>query len=180
MLLVIKEKLSRIILKKKKFNWKINLVDTGKNTMTGGRLKRLAKYLKGESFFLTYGDGLSDVNITKLLKFHKKNKKMATVTAVRPPARFGALKLKRNSVSYFKEKSRMDEGWINGGFFVFSEKFLNFIKNDKTYLEREPLEKVTKLKQLSAYRHNGFWQCIDNMRDLISINKKIKEKKIIL
>ena len=166
--------------KNKKFNWKINLVETGKNTMTGGRLKRLTKYLKGESFFLTYGDGLSDINITKLLRFHKKNKKLATVTAVRPPARFGALKIKGNSVSYFKEKSRMDEGWINGGFFVVSYKFLSFIKDDKSLLEREPLEKVTKLKQLSAYRHYGFWQCIDNMRDLISINKKIKEKKIIL
>jgi glucose-1-phosphate cytidylyltransferase len=166
--------------KKKKFNWNINLIDTGKNTMTGGRLRRLKKYLIGGSFFLTYGDGLSDVNIKKLLKFHKKNRKLMTVTAVRPPARFGAIKLKGNFVSYFKEKSRMDEGWINGGFFVVSEKFLNFIKNDKTYLEREPLEKVTKLKQLSAYRHNGFWQCIDNMRDLIFINKKIKEKKITL
>ena len=166
--------------KNKKFNWKINLVETGKNTMTGGRLKRLTKYLKGESFFLTYGDGLSDINITKLLRFHKKNKKLATVTAVRPPARFGALKIKGNSVSYFKEKSRMDEGWINGGFFVVSYKFLSFIKDDKSFLEREPLEKVTKLKQLSAYRHYGFWQCIDNMRDLISINKKIKEKKVTL
>ena len=166
--------------KKKKFNWKINLIDTGKNTMTGGRLKRLAKYFKDESFFLTYGDGLSDVDIMKLLRFHKKNKKLVTVTAVRPPARFGALKLKGNSVSYFKEKSKMDEGWINGGFFVISGKFLKFIRNDKTYLEREPLEKVTKLKELSAYRHSGFWQCIDNMRDLISINKKIKDKKIKL
>jgi len=166
--------------KKKKFNWNINLIDTGKNTMTGGRLKRLKKYLIGETFFLTYGDGLSDINIMKLLKFHKKNKKLVTLTAVRPPARFGALKLNGNSVSYFKEKSRMDEGWINGGFFVISDKFLNFIKNDKTYLEREPLEKVTKVKKLSAYRHNGFWQCIDNMRDLILINKKIKEKKIKL
>jgi glucose-1-phosphate cytidylyltransferase len=129
---------------------------------------------------LTYGDGLSDINITKLLRFHKKNKKLATVTAVRPPARFGALKLKGNSVSYFKEKSRMDEGWINGGFFVVSHKFLNFIRGDKTYLEREPLEKVVKLKELSAYRHNSFWQCIDSTRDLISINKKIKEKKITL
>jgi glucose-1-phosphate cytidylyltransferase len=166
--------------KKKKTNWNVNLIDTGKNTMTGGRLKRLKKYLMGESFFLTYGDGLSDVNIIKLLKFHKKNKKLVTVTAVRPPARFGALKLKGNFVNYFKEKSRMDEGWINGGFFVISDKFLSFIRNDKTYLEREPLEKITKLKELSAYRHNGFWQCIDNMRDLISINKKIKEKKITL
>lgn len=166
--------------KNKRFNWKINLVDTGKYTMTGGRLKRLKKYLKGESFFLTYGDGLSDVNIIKLLKFHKFHKKLITVTAVRPPARFGALKLKGNSVSYFKEKSRMDEGWINGGYFVVSDGFLDFIKNDKTYLEREPLETVVKLKKLSAYRHNGFWQCIDNMRDLIFINKQIKEKKIKL
>ena len=166
--------------KSKKFNWNIHLIETGKNTMTGGRLKRLKKYLIGETFFLTYGDGLSDINIMKLLKFHKKNKKLVTLTAVRPPARFGALKLNGNSVSYFKEKSRMDEGWINGGFFVISDKFLNFIKNDKTYLEREPLEKVTKVKELSAYRHNGFWQCIDSMRDLILINKKIKEKKIKL
>ena len=133
--------------------------------MTGGRLKRLKKYLIGETFFLTYGDGLSDINIMKLLKFHKKNKKLVTLTAVRPPARFGALKLNGNSVSYFKEKSRMDEGWINGGFFVISDKFLNFIKNDKIYLEREPLEKATKLKELSAYRHNGFWQCMDTKRD---------------
>jgi len=166
--------------KNKKFGWNINLINTGKNTMTGGRLKRLTKYLTDQSFFLTYGDGISNINIIKLLKFHKKNKKLVTLTAVRPPARFGALKLKGNLVSYFKEKSRMDEGWINGGFFVISKKFLSFIKNNKTFLEREPLEKVTKLKQLSAYRHNGFWQCIDNMRDLISINKKIKEKKIIL
>ena len=166
--------------KKKKFNWKINLIYTGKNTMTGGRLKRLKKYLKGEIFFLTYGDGLSDINIINLLKFHKKNKKLVTLTAVRPPARFGSLRLKGNFVSYFKEKSRMDEGWINGGFFVMSYKFLNFIKNDKTFLEQEPLEKITKAKELSAYRHSGFWQCIDNIRDLTSINKKIKEKKIIL
>lgn len=166
--------------KNKKFSWKINLVDTGKKTMTGGRLKRLKKYLKGESFFLTYGDGLSNVNIKNLLEFHRKNKKLVTLTAVRPPARFGALKLKRNLVSYFKEKSRMDEGWINGGFFVVSDKFLNFIQNDKTYLEREPLEKIVRMKELSAYRHNGFWQCIDSMRDLISINQKIKEKKIKL
>jgi glucose-1-phosphate cytidylyltransferase len=175
-----KGKVIKNYFKKKKFDWNINLIDTGKNTMTGGRLKKLKKYLNGESFFLTYGDGLSDVNILKLLKFHKKNKKLVTVTAVRPPARFGALKLKGNFVSYFKEKSSMDEGWINGGFFVVSKKFLNFIKNDKTYLEREPLEKASKLKQLCAYKHNGFWQCIDNKRDLISINKKIKEKKIIL
>ena len=134
----------------------VNLIDNGKNTMTGGKLKRLKKYLMGESFFLTYGDGLSDINITKLLKFHNKNKKLVTLTAVRPPARFGALRLKGNFVSYFKEKSKMDEGWINGGFFVINSKFFSYIRNDNTYLEREPLENITKKKQLADYRHNGY------------------------
>jgi glucose-1-phosphate cytidylyltransferase len=164
--------------KKKKFNWNINLINTGQNTMTGGRLKRLKKYLGNEDFFLTYGDGLSNVNLKKLLKFHKKNKKLVTLTAVRPPARFGAIKIKSNLVNYFKEKSKMDEGWINGGFFIVSSKFINFIKGDKTYLEREPLEKVTKIKQLAAYRHYGFWQCVDTKRDLILINKILKDKKV--
>ena len=164
--------------KKKKFNWNINFINTGQNTMTGGRLKRLKKYLGNEDFFLTYGDGLSNVNLKKLLKFHKKNKKLVTLTAVRPPARFGAIKIKSNLVNYFKEKSKMDEGWINGGFFIVSSKFINFIKGDKTYLEREPLEKVTKIKQLAAYRHYGFWQCVDTKRDLILINKILKDKKV--
>ena len=164
--------------KKKKFNWNINFINTGQNTMTGGRLKRLKKYLGNEDFFLTYGDGLSNVNLKKLLKFHKKNKKLVTLTAVRPPARFGAIKIKSNLVNYFNEKSKMDEGWINGGFFIVSSKFINFIKGDKTYLEREPLEKVTKIKQLAAYRHYGFWQCVDTKRDLILINKILKDKKV--
>jgi glucose-1-phosphate cytidylyltransferase len=163
--------------KKKKFNWNINLINTGKNTMTGGRLRKLKKYLIGESFFLTYGDGLSNVNIKKLLEFHKNNKKLVTLTAVRPPARFGALKLKGNVVKYFKEKSKMDEGWINGGFFVINSKFFSYIRNDNTYLEREPLENITKKKQLAAYRHNGFWQCVDTKRDLILLNKILKSKK---
>jgi glucose-1-phosphate cytidylyltransferase len=140
-------------------------------------LKRLKKYLMGESFFLTYGDGLSDINITKLLKFHNKNKKLVTLTAVRPPARFGALRLKGNFVSYFKEKSKMDEGWINGGFFVINAKFFSYIKNDKTFLEKEPLENITKKKQLVAYKHTGFWQCVDTKRDLILLNKILKSKK---
>lgn len=164
--------------KKKKFNWKVNLINTGKNTMTGGRLKRLKKYLHKENFFLTYGDGLSNVDIAKLLKFHNDNKKLVTLTAVRPPARFGALKLKGNLVKYFKEKSRMDEGWINGGFFVINPKFFNYIKNDQTYLERGPLENITKIKQLVGYKHNGFWQCVDTKRDLILLNKILKNKKI--
>jgi glucose-1-phosphate cytidylyltransferase len=164
--------------KKKKFNWKVNLINTGKNTMTGGRLKRLKKYLHKENFFLTYGDGLSNVDIAKLLKFHNDNKKLVTLTAVRPPARFGALKLKGNLVKYFKEKSRMDEGWINGGFFVINPKFFNYIKNDQTYLERDPLENITKKNQLAAYKHNGFWQCVDTKRDLILLNKILKSKKV--
>ena len=166
--------------KNKKFKWNINLINTGKNTMTGGRLRKLKKYLIGESFFLTYGDGLSNVNIKKLLDFHKNNKKLVTLTAVRPPARFGALKLKGNVVKYFKEKSKMDEGWINGGFFVINSKFFSYIRNDNTYLEREPLENITKKKQLAAYRHNGFWQCVDTKRDLILLNKILKKEILLL
>ena len=161
--------------KNKNYGWKVNLINTGKKTMTGGRLKRLKKYLKNETFMMTYGDGLSDVNLKKLLKFHKKNKKIVTVTAVRPPARFGALKLKGNKVSYFKEKSRLDEGWINGGFFVMEPNFLKLIKNDRTYLEKQPLEKVTKDKQLVAYKHKRFWQCIDTKRDLDKVRQILKK-----
>ena len=163
---------------KKFFDWNINLVETGENTMTGGRLKRLKKYVGKTTFMMTYGDGLSNVNLKKLLKFHKKNNKLVTLTAVRPPARFGALKLKGNSVSYFKEKSKLDEGWINGGFFVMEPEFLKFIKNDNTYLEREPLEAVTQKKQLAAFRHEGFWQCLDTKRDKDNLNKILKRKKI--
>ena len=139
--------------------------------MTGGRLKRLKKFLNNETFLMTYGDGLSNINIKKLINFHKKNKKLVTLTAVRPPARFGAIKLKKNFVKYFKEKSKLDEGWINGGFFVMEPKFLKFIKNDKTYLEREPLERMCKLNNLVAYKHNDFWQCVDTKRDLDKLEK---------
>ena len=151
--------------KKNYFNWNINLIQTGKNTMTGGRLKRLKKIIGKETFMMTYGDGLSNVNLKKLIKFHKKNKKLVTLTAVRPPARFGALKLKGNFVNYFKEKSKLDEGWINGGFFVIEPEFLKYIKNDNTFLEREPLERVTRKKQLVAFKHEGFWQCMDHKMD---------------
>ena len=163
---------------KKFFDWNIHLIETGKNTMTGGRLKRLKKYIGKETFMMTYGDGLSNVNLKKLLKFHKKNKKLATLTAVRPPARFGALKLNGQYVSYFKEKSKLDEGWINGGFFVMEPEFLKFIKNDNTYLEREPLEAATKKGQLIAFRHEGFWQCMDTKRDMDRLNKILNSKKI--
>lgn len=160
----------------KKKGWKIDLVETGKKTMTGGRLKRLKKHLHNKSFMLTYGDGLSNVNLKKLLKFHETQKKIITVTAVRPPARFGALRLKGKYVSYFKEKSQMDEGWINGGFFVIEPKFLNYIKSDNTFLEREPLEKVTKIKQLVAFKHYSFWQCMDTIKDKEKLEEVLKKK----
>ena len=164
--------------KKNFFNWNINLIETGSRTMTGGRLKRLKKYIGKETFMMTYGDGLANVNLKKLLKFHQKNKKLVTLTAVRPPARFGAIKLKGHNVSYFKEKSSLDEGWINGGFFVMEPEFLKFIKNDYTYLEREPLESITKKKQLGAFRHEGFWQSMDTKRDKDRLNKILISKKI--
>ena len=145
--------------------------------MTGGRLKRLKKYLDNETFMVTYGDGLSNVNINKLIKFHKKFKKISTLTSVRPPARFGAIKIKGNKVTYFKEKSKLDEGWINGGFFVFEPQIFKFIKNDKTFLEREPLQKLGKKKQLLAFKHNGFWQCMDTLRDKNILEREFKKIK---
>ncbi len=162
--------------KNKKFSkWKINLVETGKNTMTGGRLKKFEKIIRDETFMLTYGDGLSNVNINKLINFHKKNKKIATLTAVRPPARFGAVKLKGHKVTYFKEKSKLDEGWINGGFFVMESKIFQYIKNNKTFLEKEPLVSISKKKQLVAFKHQGFWQCLDTLRDKELLEKNFKE-----
>tara|TARA_B110000483_G_scaffold202473_1_gene244145 strand:+ start:6 stop:698 length:693 start_codon:yes stop_codon:yes gene_type:complete len=160
---------------KKNFGWNINLIDTGQKTMTGGRLKRLKKYLGNEPFMLTYGDGLSNVNIKKLIDFHKKNKKLVTLTAARPPARFGAIKILGNKVKYFKEKSKLDEGWINGGFFVIQPEFLDYIKNDKTFLEREPMEILTKKNQLVAFKHNDFWQCMDTKRDMDNLNIILKK-----
>ena len=170
-----KKEIIKKYFKKNNFGWKINLIDTGNKTMTGGRLKRLTKYLDKKKFFLTYGDGISNVNIKKLLKFHNKNKKLVTMTVVRPPARFGAVKLKGNLVKYFKEKSKLDEGWINGGFFVMEPKFLKYIKDDKTFLERKPLENIFKKKQLVGYRHSGFWQCVDTKRDLDFIKENFKK-----
>ena len=163
--------------KKKHKNWNINLIETGLKTMTGGRLKRLKKYLEKETFMMTYGDGLSNINIKKLLNFHRKNKNIATLSAVRPPARFGVLKLSGNKIKYFKEKSKLDIGWINGGFFVMEPSIFKYIKNDQTYLEREPLEKLTKIKKISAFRHQGFWQCMDTKRDKELLDKILKKKK---
>ncbi len=169
-----KGEIIRKYFKKNSFSWKINLIDTGKKTMTGGRLKRLSKYLKKDKFLLTYGDGLSNINLKKLINFHMKKNRLVTLSAVRPPARFGAIKFKGDFVNYFKEKSKLDEGWINGGFFVIEPEFLKYIKNDSTYLEREPLEKVCNKNQLVAFKHEGFWQCVDTKRDLELIRKKFK------
>jgi len=157
---IIKEYFSKIPEK-----WNINLIDTGQETMTGGRVKRLQKFIGNETCLLTYGDGLSDINLNSLIDFHKGHRKLATVLAVRPPARFGAIKLSGNRVTYFKEKSYLGEGWINGGFFVIEPDFFNFIDGDDTYLEREPLERAAHKGELFAYKHNGFWQCMDTKRD---------------
>ena len=170
-----KQQVLKNYFRNKNFGWKINIIDTGPKTMTGGRLKRLKKYLKNETFLLTYGDGISDVNINKLIKFHKKNKGFVTLTAVRPPARFGAIKIKGKKVTYFKEKSKLNEGWINGGFFVFEKEIFNYIKNDQTFLEKEPLSKIGSLNKLNAFKHNGFWQCMDTVRDKEILEKAFKK-----
>ena len=165
--------------KKKSFGWNINLIDTGLKTMTGGRLKKIKKYLGKENFFLTYGDGLSNVNLRKLLKFHiKKKGALVTMTAVRPPARFGAIKIVGERVKLFREKSKLDEGWINGGFFVINSRFLDYIDNSSTFLERSPLEKAAKQKQLFAFKHDGFWQCMDTKRDKDNLDFLFKNRKV--
>tara|TARA_B100000945_G_C20325596_1_gene569826 strand:+ start:369 stop:1076 length:708 start_codon:yes stop_codon:yes gene_type:complete len=161
----------------KKKNKNIKVINTGLKTMTGGRVKRLKTYLHDQVFLMTYGDGLSDVNINNLLKFHRKSKNVATLTAVRPPARFGSIKLNNDKVTYFKEKSSLDEGWINGGFFVFEPLVFKYLKGDNTYLEREPLQIISKKKLLGAFKHKGFWQCMDTRRDKIILEKSIKQKK---
>ncbi len=145
--------------------WKVNLIDTGLKTMTGGRLKRMKPYLNNETFMLTYGDGLSNVDLNKLLDFHKSHGKLVTMTAVRPSARFGELELRENNVFSFKEKPQLQEGWINGGFFIIEPEFINFINGDNTMLEREPMERAAKNGELMAYKHDGFWQCMDTKRD---------------
>jgi len=158
-----------------KKDWKINLIDTGANTYTGGRLKRLEKYLLNENFLLTYGDGLSNININELIKFHESHKKIVTISAVRPPARFGSLSLNGSEVLKFKEKTQLGESWINGGFFVINPKFFDFLKDDKTVLEAAPLERVTQIKEIKAMRHEGFWQCMDHKLDKDLLDKMVAE-----
>lgn len=158
--------------------WKVKLVDTGYKTLTGKRLLKVKKYLnKDQDFLLTYGDGLSNVNILDLINFHYKSKKVATVTAVRPPARFGELKIKNNSVINFDEKNQINSGWINGGFFVFNKKIFRFIPRYNTMLERDTMTNLTQNKQISAFKHLGFWQCMDNLRDKELLNDIWKKNK---
>lgn len=146
-------------------NWIINLIDTGIQTQTGGRVKRLKEWIGNETFMLTYGDGLSNININELVAFHKKHKKLATVTAVHPPARFGGLVLEQNRVIEFTEKNQAKEGWINGGFFVLEPEVFDYIDNDQTLWEKEPLERLSAEGELMAYFHDGFWQPMDTLRE---------------
>ena len=154
-----------------KKNWKITLVETGIETMTGGRLKRLKHYLGDQAFMMTYGDGLANVNLKELLNYHTQNKKIGTITAVRPAARFGELEIKDNLVESFQEKPQAKVGWINGGFFIFEPNFLDLIDGDSTVLEESPLEKLSSLNELCAYKHSGFWRCVDTKRDLDYMNE---------
>lgn len=146
-------------------SWRVHLVDTGVATETGGRISKLRSWIKDEPFMLTYGDGVSDVNVTKLVEFHRAHGKLATVTAVRPPSRFGGLKFEGDSVVEFMEKPQTGEGWINGGFFVLEPEALDFIEHDGMIWEREPLERLARAGELMVYRHDGFWQPMDTLRE---------------
>ena len=162
--------------KKKKISANINVINTGLDSLTGRRLIKLKNELK-ETFMLTYGDGLSNVNLNDLLKFHKKNKKKITVTAVHPPARFGELSINKNLVSEFEEKPQLQKGWINGGFFVVEPDFLELIGKKNVMLERSPMVTAVKTKNLAAYKHEDFWFCMDTLRDKKVLDEMIKNKK---
>ena len=158
-------------------DWTVHLVDTGLHTITGGRIKRLTSLIGRETFMMTYGDGVSNVNVSELLAFHESHGKLATVTAVRPPARFGGLIFNGDQVVRFTEKPQVGEGWINGGYFVLEPGVLDSIAGDETHWEREPLERLAADGQLVAYRHDGFWQCIDTLRDLRLLKSLWASKK---
>ncbi len=146
-------------------DWKVHLIDTGQNSMTGGRIRRLRDHLKDETFMVTYGDGVCNVDIAELVKFHRSHGKLATVTAVHPPARFGELLIKENLTAEFSEKPQTHEGWINGGFLVFEPQVLDYLTGDESILEYDALERLAEENQLIAYKHPGFWQCMDTLRD---------------
>jgi glucose-1-phosphate cytidylyltransferase len=155
----------------RRHTWRVSLVDTGAATMTGGRLKRLRAHLGDGTFMMTYGDGVSNVPLDTLLQFHNTHGRLATLTAVRPIARFGQLDLNEDQVAHFEEKPQTHEGWINGGFFVLEPRVLDFIDGDATFFEKEPLTQLSRAAQLMAYRHEGFWQCMDTLRDKLNLDK---------
>jgi glucose-1-phosphate cytidylyltransferase len=156
-------------------NWKVTVVDTGLNTMTGGRIKRIKDYVGNEPFMMTYGDGVSNVDIDKLLEFHKKGGRIATLTGVVPEGRFGVLGIDGDEIRSFREKSSADSGWINGGFMVLEPSVFDYIEGDNTTFEREPLEKLSQEGQLDCYRHDGFWQCMDTLRDKEKLEKLLAD-----
>lgn len=159
-------------------NWKVTLIDTGDDTLTGGRIRRIKNYIGNDKdFCMTYGDGVSDIDIKKLIKFHKKNRKIATLTAVRPEGRFGSIDIKRNLVTNFKEKIIENSNYINGGFFVLKNDIFKFLKSDKDIFEEGPVQKLAKLKELAAYKHHGFWQPMDSLRDKNTLELLWKSKK---
>jgi glucose-1-phosphate cytidylyltransferase len=151
--------------------WRVTLVDTGENTMTGGRLKRVQPYVAGETFCFTYGDGLSDVNIDELISFHKEKGRWATVTSVQPPGRFGAIEKQEDRIVSFKEKPQGDGSWINGGYFILEPQIFDLIEDDATVWEQQPIEGLASRGQLTAYTHNGFWHPMDTLRDKIKLEE---------
>lgn len=159
--------------------WKVTLVDTGLHTMTGGRIKRIKKYIGNERFMLTYGDGVSDINISELEKYHMKSNKYLTMTAIQPGGRFGVLEINEetNEIKEFVEKSKEDGGWINGGFMVVEPQVLDYINDDNTVFEKDPLEKLAREGKLNAYKYNGFWQCMDTQRDKVLLENLWRENK---
>lgn len=152
-------------------DWQVTLADTGLQTMTGGRIKKIAKYINGETFMMTYGDGLANINVHEVVKFHRETGKIATVTAVRPIARFGELSVDGDLVQSFREKPQIESGWINGGFFVFQRKVFDYL-DEECFLEREPLERLAQDKQLAVYKHFGYWRCMDTYRDMEALHQE--------
>lgn len=156
---------SRELLNAGSIDWRVGVIDTGQDTMTGGRLLRLKPWLAEDRFMVTYGDGLGNIDISELIKFHRAHGRLATVTAVRPPSRFGALQIEGNTVTQFSEKPQTREGWINGGFFVFEPEIFNYLADENTVLERDPMEQLAADGQLCAFQHEGFWQPMDTLRE---------------
>ena len=160
-----------IVLNRHSEPWKVTIVDTGLNTMTGGRIKRVKEYIGNDTFFLTYGDGVSNVDIGDTLKFHKTHGKMATITTIQPEGRFGYIDVDGDQVVSFREKSEHDTGWINAGFMVLEPEVLDYIEDDSSVFEREPMEKIASENQMMCYKHVGFWQCMDTLRDKEKLEK---------